>query len=184
MRKYIVGMLLIVNSTMNFAAEEVIQNDNKAVERTHQAIDALFADDKDTTNKDLAALGQAAMQGDIAAQINLGNFYYKHEDYDQGLSWYRTAAEQGSAEAQTILGNLYNNTQNSDQDAMDWFRKAAKQGYAPAQYRLGSMYEQMDAIQPSQNAIDWYREAAVQGNIEAQERLNQLDQYPDRKSVV
>jgi hypothetical protein len=54
---------------------------------------------------------QAAEQGDIDAQLSLGNAYHfgqgVSQDYAQAVSWYRQAADQGDADAQHNLGYAY-----------------------------------------------------------------------------
>ena len=56
---------------------------------------------------------QAAEQGDVKAQYNLGVCYYKGEgvpkNYVEGARWIRKAAEKGYAEAQYKLGIGYDN---------------------------------------------------------------------------
>ena len=49
-----------------------------------------------------------AEQGDVDAQLNLGNMYFNGEGVPQddkaAVKWYRLAAEQGNARAQHNLG--------------------------------------------------------------------------------
>ena len=46
----------------------------------------------------------AAEQGDVIAQLNLGNIYlYDFQDEEKALKWYRLAAEQGDPEATEII---------------------------------------------------------------------------------
>lgn len=53
---------------------------------------------------------QAADQGDVLAQFNLGVFYETGEgvsvDQEQAINWYRKAAQQGHADAQEALKRL------------------------------------------------------------------------------
>jgi len=51
-----------------------------------------------------------AEQGDVDAQIELGNYYSENEearDDKEALKWYRRAAAQGSAVAQNEIGKFY-----------------------------------------------------------------------------
>jgi len=54
---------------------------------------------------------ELAEQGDVDAQDNLGNMYYRGmgvpENYAEAAKWYRKAAEQGDASAQSSLGQMY-----------------------------------------------------------------------------
>ena len=54
---------------------------------------------------------QAAEQGVVEAQYNLGFMYVKGQgvaqDYKTAIKWYSQAAEQGDAKAQYILGLTY-----------------------------------------------------------------------------
>ena len=56
----------------------------------------------------LGATRAKALQGDAAAQFNLGLMYAQGrgvaQDYGVAASWYRKAADQGNADAQGVLG--------------------------------------------------------------------------------
>jgi tetratricopeptide (TPR) repeat protein len=114
-------------------------------------------------------------QAELAQQYNLAEQYYKDENYDQAVQWYRKAAEQGHAGAQYSLGRMYDlgwGVAEDNDQAVQWYRKAAEQGHAGAQYNLGMMYDRggggaKDAIQ----AVQWYRKAAKQGYAMAQDEL-------------
>src|SRR5208283_2747356 len=95
----------------------------------------------------LSLLSMAAVQGNAAAQTNIGLMYYKGQgvskDYEQAARWYEMAADQGYAAAQFNLGYMYDQGQGVLQDykkAAAWYRLAADQGYAKAQANLGVMY--------------------------------------------
>lgn len=77
-----------------------------------------------------------AEQGNVAAQISLGDMYYQGkgvvQDYTQAVKWYRRAAEQGVAAAQLQLGVMYRKGQGVPRDfvrAHMWFNLAAAHGY-------------------------------------------------------
>ena len=93
-------------------------------------------------------LTKVAEQGYVAAQNNLGNYYYHgkgvEQDYAKAAEWYRKAAEQGYAAAQDNIGYLYYHGKGVEQDyakAAEWYRKAAEQGHASAQNNLGYCYD-------------------------------------------
>ena len=78
---------------------------------------------------------QAAEQGNVAAQYNLGVMYANgqgvRQDYAQAVQWYRKVAEQGDAEAQYNLGLMYYKGEGVRQDlalAQEWFGKACQNG--------------------------------------------------------
>jgi TPR repeat protein len=54
---------------------------------------------------------KSAEQGNVNAQLSLGNLYFegKHvpQDYEQALVWFRKAADNGNAPAQYNLGLMY-----------------------------------------------------------------------------
>ena len=64
-----------------------------------------------SANEKYLRLHEAAEQGDISAQYNLGGMYRKGQgvtkDFREALTWYRKAAEQGLADAQYSLGWMY-----------------------------------------------------------------------------
>ncbi|MGL5661492.1 MAG: tetratricopeptide repeat protein, partial [Aeromonas sp.] len=76
----------------------------------------------------LAAVQQAAVQGDAGAQFSLATRYYQGQgvpqNYQQAASWYLKAAKQGNAQAKFNLGVMYANGQGAPQDhqqAFDWY---------------------------------------------------------------
>jgi coenzyme PQQ biosynthesis protein PqqD len=90
---------------------------------------------------------EAADQGEVVAQFNLGLMYYLDDgvpqDYAEAIKWFRLAANQGHAEAQFKLGIMYEKRQGVSQDdatAVSWYRKAADQGHAGAQFNLGRIH--------------------------------------------
>jgi TPR repeat protein len=71
--------------------------------------------------------GKAAVQGNIAAQIHLADFYRDGRgvarDMAQAVAWYRKAADQGDAGAQGTLGLLYSvgmGVERDDVEAYYW----------------------------------------------------------------
>jgi TPR repeat protein len=75
---------------------------------------------------------KAADQGNVAAQIHLGDFYRDGRgvarDMTEAIVWYRKAADQGDAGAQGTLGLLYSvgmGTARDDVEAYYWLSLAA-----------------------------------------------------------
>ena len=141
---------------------------------------AAWADDVPNFKKML----QAAEQGNVDAQFNLGVMYENgrgvRQDYIQAVQWYRKAAEQGIAQAQYNLGLMYRNGQGVRQDyaqAEQWYRKAAEQGIAQAQYNLGVMYANgLGVRQNYKIAKEWFGKACDNGfqpGCDAYRKLNQ-----------
>ena len=77
---------------------------------------AVWADDVSDFRENL----QAAAQGNVAAQFNLGVMYENgqgvRQDYVQAVQWYRKASEQGDAQAQYNLGLMYYDGRGVRQD--------------------------------------------------------------------
>ena len=113
-----------------------------------------------------------------SGQYELGNKYYKAEDYVEAVKWYTLSAEQGYSYAQYNLGIIYYNGYGVKQDyieAAKWFWQSAKQGYANAQYNLGVMYFKGEGVkQDYAEARKCYELAAAQGYSPAKEALDRL----------
>lgn len=76
-----------------------------------------------------------AKEGDITAQLYLGECYLRGKDVrksiEEAMFWFRKAAEQGNADAQSCLGFLLCDNKQDRSKGAYWFRKAAEQGYSP-----------------------------------------------------
>jgi TPR repeat protein len=118
---------------------------------------------------------KADVQGNAAAQYDLGMMYADGKDYKQAAEWFSKAAAQGHADAQFMLGLMYTDGKDVPQDykqAAEWFSKAAAQGDADAQCILGGMYSEGKGVpQDDKQAVEWYRKAAAQGDADAQQYL-------------
>ena len=86
---------------------------------------------------------EAAAQGDMLAQYNLGVMYWDGEgvqqDYRTAVKWLRKAAEQDDANAQYLMGRACEEGWGIAKDlyeAVQWYRKAADQGNADAKQNL------------------------------------------------
>lgn len=95
----------------------------------------------------LASCRGAADQGDVNAQVVLGDFYTRAvgipRDRNQALGWYQRAAEAGHAGAQYKLGlELDKGSPDEKKSGKEWFIKAAMQGHEPSLSLLRfQMYE-------------------------------------------
>ena len=123
-------------------------------------------------------LRQAAEQGNIVAQVELGVVFDKTQDYAQAFTWYSKAAERGNARAQYNLGLCYLNGESVPKDtarALDLFRKAADQGDAIAEHELGWIYQDGVGVQQDYaQAANYFRKSANQGIAESQYGLGFL----------
>jgi uncharacterized protein len=76
---------------------------------------------------------EAAEQGNIEAQSDLGNLYRREGDFDKSYYWLTKAANQGDSSSMFMLFMNYtldskNSTENQDK-ASYWFKKASEAGY-------------------------------------------------------
>lgn len=116
-----------------------------------------------------------AVDGDIVAQVNLGNLYMKglgvKQNYGEAARWYRNAAEKDEPMAQSKLGILYYYGLGVPQDYAEagrWFTKAAEHGDRSAQAVLASLYALGEGLPRDYvKAYYWYTRAAEQGNEDA-----------------
>ena len=125
---------------------------------------------------------EAASQGDVQAQFELGNMYLKGLGIPQNIikaqQWFEKAAEQGLPAAQFNLGLIYELGSGTSMDlekAVWWYTKAAEQGDADAQFALSICYGHGKGVQrDKKEAIKWCTRAAEQGNYNASRCLKEL----------
>lgn len=128
---------------------------------------------------------KAIDQGDVNAQVSLGNLYNQGcgvtEDLKEALKLWGAAAEQGHPEGQHMLGLHYSVGKGLPLDyaeAAKWLRKSAEQGNAWAQYDLAVVC----AIRGDfAEAAEWLRESVEQEFDEAKRFLVRL--YEEGKMV-
>ncbi len=121
--------------------------------------------------KALALWRRLAEQGDVVAQIHVGDMYAKSlgvtQDITEALIWFNKAIAQGSTEAEFRLGEIYESGQGNRpvdyEQAIKWYRKAAERGHAGAQYSLGVRYFKGEGV-PTDYAMAyaWMAAAAKQ----------------------
>lgn len=106
------------------------------------------------------------------AQYDLGDLYYRAEDYVEALRWYRRAGEADWGEAQYMVGVMYYEGKGVPQsyaEAAKWFRLVAEQGKPEAQLILGLSYQKGQGVpQDHAEATKWWRLSAEQGNANGQ----------------
>jgi TPR repeat protein len=140
----------------------------------------------------VAELRARIAQGDIEAEVALGNLYESGQsvlplDPAQAAEWYRRAADKGHAGAQMNLAMMYFDGQGVARNvgqAVAWYEKAAGGGDAIAMLNLGSIYETGAERMPRDlaKAAAWYGKAAERGLGTAQYRLGML--YRDGRGVA
>ena len=122
--------------------------------------------------ENLAAVRQAAEQGDVEAQHNLGVLYGMGRgvplDDAEAVRWYRLAADQGHARAQFSLGASYDfgrGVSEDEDEAVRWYRLAAAQGVTSTQHNLGLVYDNGEGVpKDSVLAYMWFYVAAANGH--------------------
>lgn len=135
--------------------------------------------------KHFAAVLARAQQGDVPAQIELGDLYRKGKgtptDLAQALMWYRQSALAGDRQAQWYCAQMYQQGQGTEKDeeeAAVFLTLAAKQNHPQAQWELSQFYHQgLGSLAPHEGeSLFWAVQAAAQGLPAAQERLLQAQQ--------
>src|ERR1044072_1900372 len=116
--------------------------------------------------------------GDIDAQYNLAQKYYKEKNLEKAFYWCQKAAENGNIDVQNTLGVLYENgdgTEKNLEKAFYWYQKASENGNIEAQKNLGILYQNGFGTEKNlKKAFYWYQKAAEYGNIDAQNNLGWL----------
>lgn len=106
----------------------------------------VFITEKRASRKDLDTLEKIkndAERGDPNAQSVLGEGYYRVQDYQNALVWFRKAAQQGYAPGQYNLGVMHlegSGTAKDAGEAQKWFLKAADQRHLDAVNNLAAAY--------------------------------------------
>ena len=135
-----------------------------------------------------------AKQGDVEAQFNLAEAYYRGKGISKNVKkavelWTR-AAEQGHAGSQRSLGGVqyfawskqngekYTGKDSSELGFIKLFRKAAKKKDRVAQYNLGALYFNGEGVPKDyKKAVEWWELAAKQGYTPAQTVLREKAAY-------
>jgi len=128
------------------------------------------------------ALRQAAADGDVRAQFEIGAVYTEGkavaQDYAEAAKWYERAAAQGFAPAQYRMGNLYETGQGVEKDlemARLWYQRGAEAGNRMAMHNLAALYASGQlGNQEFESAAEWFDRAAARGMTDSQFNLGML----------
>jgi TPR repeat protein len=129
----------------------------------------------DERKKKFEALKEAAMAGDVKAQVVLGTILASGEGLEQNLEeafvWLRQAAEQGDMTAMFNLGIMYEKGLGTRQDINEgtlWFWQAAEQGDTGAKMKLGTMLIQGHGFSSNSPVVKAIEASAERGHPYAQ----------------
>lgn len=179
------------NEATQRSVEAVAESEDQAKQEASQpsesgpeTSDTSMAKNQPETEEDqkLKELREAALRGDIDAQMALGSMYYKGDDvpqdYAEAAEWFSMAGRLGDVDARYIVGTMYyagKGVPKNDVMAARWFRMAAEKGNAIAQEHLGSMYRKGQGVQQDYDeTLKWYRKSADQGYAAAQNSLGDM----------
>ncbi|MES1180595.1 MAG: tetratricopeptide repeat protein, partial [Verrucomicrobiota bacterium] len=120
-----------------------------------------------------------AAQGDVEAQLQLGNMYQAGKEVGKNLEtaakWFEQATQNGNAEAALRLGAMCKVGKGKSQDygrAKELFELAAARGSVSALNELGRMYRHGQGVAVDcEKAVAFYRQAAEKGFAHAQYNL-------------
>jgi TPR repeat protein len=68
--------------------------------------------------KDLPAEELKAKNGNVASQVDVGDYYYARRRYAEALEWYRLAARQGQHDARDSIAYMYLTGQGTAQNPL------------------------------------------------------------------
>ncbi len=127
----------------------------------------------------VAAIKRLALQGDPAAQYDLGARLAEGRgaprDAKAAAQWFEKAAESGLAPAQYRLGSLYEKGVGVDRDygrARLWYERAAEAGNARAMHNYAVLLAEGGDGKPDYAAAaEWFRRAAEYGVRDSQFNL-------------
>jgi TPR repeat protein len=134
-----------------------------------------------------ASFREAAVKGDLHAQLSVGQGYLSGEHHDgklaapdpvTGLRWVRRSAERGHAPAQYKLATLYELGHGTPRDltaAEEWYEKAASSGHVKAMHNLAVLAASQNGKSANYvTAARWFKEAAGYGLVDSQFNLGVL----------
>ena len=132
---------------------------------------------KNMTINDMKGLLKAAKKGNILAQSQLGNMYYRgvgvDQDFHEAVLWYEKAGNRGDASSQFRLGMMYANGIGVEQnvsEAVDLLKKAALQGHSGARLYLGTIYEiGLGVPKDYDEAMRWFNQG---GDVDSENDLD------------
>ncbi len=134
-----------------------------------------------------------ALEGDVEAQLKIGNYYYHNSQRDEddtiAFSWWSKAAEAGNTEAQDRIALSYH---VKDDLVMRWLPVSARRGNIEAMVKLASQYERGFFSREPDNFVEayfWYNLAAAQpqckpDNVQGQKKISQWCRTHERTPSV
>lgn len=139
--------------------------------------------DYDTILKGISLLSSASDDGNIPAQLYLGNYYlsgqHVKKDYEKSFGYFLQAANKGDSDSQYIVGSFYffGEGVNADiEKGIRWYELAAENGHKQAQYELGYIYAKGKNVEQNLNkALLYLRQASNSGYPGLDNTIKQLD---------
>ena len=138
---------------------------------------------RDWSTWTVAQVQQAAVDGDLPAQVRLGYFLSRGNsglprDNTAAVQWWRRAADKGDPDGIVSLGLAYHigiGVMRDEIEAANLYKKSALLGLPQAQYFLGMRLSTGNGVKLDYtDAARWHRMAAVQGDRGAQYQLGCL----------
>lgn len=141
-----------------------------------------------TNEEELSDLLRLAKDGDVDAQMCLGDYYVDDNlgnlgvqpDLSKAIHFYTLAALQGLTEAQHELWYIFcvAAAEPNFEEGLRWLQMAADKGYSVAQHDLASCYLNGTGVMvDTMAAVRLFRVAAEQGNADAQNSLGSCYHY-------
>jgi TPR repeat protein len=108
-----------------------------------------------------------ANQGDMEAQVSLGDAAYAANDVSAAADWYRLAAEQGHWRAQFNLGFFHSSglgVERDEEESIRWYSLACEHGFPDALNNLAALYQPKGRLA---EAAELFRRAGELGHAGA-----------------
>lgn len=153
-------------STLISASIFLTANPTSAFAGWQEGLAAYEREDFSTAIKEMMPLAE---QGNIDAQVKLGESFDQTKNYKEGLFWYKKAADGGSAIAQKGVAFHYSvgwGVATDDKVAFYWYKKSAENGGDS----IGVANRYRDGVgvkKDYKKAVSWYKKDAEQGDVTA-----------------
>lgn len=146
----LISIFITVNPTSAFAGWQ-------------EGLAAYEREDFSTAIKEMMPLAE---QGNIDAQVKLGESFDQTKNYKEGLFWYKKAADGESAIAQKGVAFHYSvgwGVASDDKVAFYWYKKAAENG--GGSIAVANSYRDGVGVKKDyKQAIHWYKKDADRGD--------------------
>ena len=123
----------------------------------------VYASNHTLSESEVNELISKANENDITSQIELHNYYYDLEKYEDSFNWVKKAAELGDPIAQNNLGFMYDfalGTVENKKLAYNWYIKAAEQNQVNALTTIAYYYLIGEVVEQSYvKAFEFYNRA-------------------------